>query len=151
MTASGSTNSYRPLYLIACVACAGLMVMAALTGCGGTTMQDCTVTALNISPASATASHTAAAPGNQAVFIAFDAINKLPAGCVALGTGTQAQRVDVKWTVSDTANVKIGNTVGADYGIATCVNAAPSPVTVTASGPNGKGVTITGTSTLTCN
>ena len=154
MSALGSTNSYsyRPFYcFLLCVAFAGLIVMAGTTGCGGTTKLACTTTALNIAPPSATANHAAATPANRAGFSAFNALNTLPAGCVPLGVATQAQRVDLKWTVSDTANVTIGNTVGVDYGIATCVNAAPAPVTVTASGPNEKGVTITGTGTLTCN
>ena len=53
-----------------------------------------------------------------------------------------AIRTDLKWTVSDPANVSIGNTQGMDYGLATCNNAGAGVVTVTATGANVKNATI---------
>jgi hypothetical protein len=113
-------------------------------GCGGKSQVDCTPLDLGVSPQTATADHAAAPPGNQASFIAF---NGLRPGCPPTPGPI---RTDVKWSVSDTVNTKIGNTLNVDYGVATCINATPSPVTVTATGTNGLGATITGTATLAC-
>lgn len=117
-------------------------------GCGGTAAPpppDCsTAVALGIVPNSGAADHLAAPPGNKVSFFASDV---LPDGCIPRPGPI---RQDLHWTVSDTANVSIGNTVNVDYGVATCINAAPAPVTVTATGPNERGATISGTATLAC-
>lgn len=119
-------------------------LIALSAGCGGHSSPDCSFVALFVSPSTATADHLAAAPGNK---ISFVAGNATPAGCIPQ---PEPLRLDLKWSVSDPTNVSIGNTPNVDYGVATCMNAAPAPVTVTASGPNGLGATITGTATLTC-
>jgi hypothetical protein len=122
-----------------------LLFIAGSTGCGGRSSPDCSIaTALAIAPTTATADHLAAAPGNK---ISFVAGNALPNGCPPQ---PGPLRQDLKWSVSDPANVSIGNTLNVDYGVATCINATPAPVTVTASGPNRLGATITGSSSLTC-
>jgi len=127
-----------------------MAMLAALTGCGGhSSTPDCTVNSFNISPATATADHLAAPPGNQVQFFGFDAINTLPPGCSTVAV-TQAARIDLKWVVSDPVNVAIGNTQGVDYGLATCNNATAGAVTITATGPNARNATIAGTATLTC-
>jgi hypothetical protein len=114
-------------------------------GCGGTAPPDCsTAVSLGILPTSGTADHLAAPPGNKVSFLGFDV---LPQGCPPTPGPI---RQDLHWTVSDTANVTIGNTVNVDNGVATCVNAAPGTVTVTATGPNRSGTTISGTAALTC-
>ena len=114
-------------------------------GCGGTAPPDCSnAVSLGILPTSATADHLAAPPGNKVSFLGFDV---LPQGCPPTPGPI---RQDLHWTVSDTANVTIGNTVNVDNGVATCVNAAPGTVTVTAIGPNQRGATISGTAALTC-
>jgi len=116
-------------------------------GCGGKSqVVDCTPLDLGISPQTATADHAAAAPGNQVSFIAFDGLRP---GCPPTPGPI---RTDLKWSVSDTVNTKIGNTLNVDYGVATCINATPSPVTVTATGTNGAGTgaLISGSATLTC-
>jgi hypothetical protein len=116
-------------------------------GCGGKSqVVDCTPLDLGISPQTATADHAAAAPGNQVSFIAF---NGLRPGCPPTPGPI---RTDLKWSVSDTVNTKIGNTLNVDYGVATCINATPSAVTVTATGTNGAGTgtLISGSATLTC-
>lgn len=137
------------LFSVPFIFLAGMVLMAGMTGCGGHSNPDCTVTALNLFPMSGTANHLAASPGNKVQFSGFDALNTLPSGCVTVAI-TQANRIDLKWTVSDTVNVTIGNTQNVDYGQATCVNATAGAVTVTATGPNAKGAMITGTATLTC-
>jgi hypothetical protein len=137
------------LFSIPFIFLAIITVVAGLSGCGGNSTPDCTVTALNLSPTAGTADHAAASPGNQVQFLGFDTLNRLPSGCFTVAV-TQAARLDLKWTVSDATNVTIGNTQNVDYGVATCVNAASGPVTVTATGTNAKGATITGTATLTC-
>jgi hypothetical protein len=116
------------------------------TGCGGSPQPpDCsTAIALGVLPDSGVADHTAAPPGNKVSFFGFDV---LPTGCIPRPGPI---RLDLHWTVSDTANVSIGNTVNVDNGVATCINATPAPVTVTATGPNERGATISGTATLAC-
>jgi len=128
-----------------------LAICATVSGCGGRgNPPNCIVTALNISPAAATANHVSASPGNQAQFFGTDATNLLPPGCSSVGV-TQAMRTDLKWTTSDPANVSIGNTAGVNYGLATCNNATAAAVTITATGPNANNDTIAGTAKLTCN
>lgn len=106
---------------------------------------DCSVAlALAVAPATASADHLAASPGNKVQFVAGD---QPPPGCPPTPGPVRA---DLKWTVSDPVDVTIGNTQGVDYGVATCNNATAGPVTVTATGLNSKGATITGTAMLTC-
>ena len=140
-----SRKHFHPTALIMSLA---LLAPLASTGCGGSTgasSHDCSVAqALDILPNSASADHTAAPPGNKASFNGFDAIAP---GC-PLTPGPL--RTDLKWSVSDPTDVTIGNTANVDYGVATCVNATPGAVTVTATGPNTAGNTISGTATLTC-
>lgn len=129
----------------------GLLLLPALTlillsaGCGGSSPPDCsTALALGVLSSSPAADHLAAPPGNKVSFFGFDV---LPAGCPPTPGPI---RPDLHWTVSDTANVTIGNTANVDYGVATCINATPAPATVTATGTNQRGATISGTATLTC-
>jgi len=123
-----------------------LLLVIVIAGCGGKTQMhvDCTPLSLDVAPQSATADHAAAAPGNKITYVASDSVRP---GCIPTPGPI---RTDLKWSVSDTVNTKIGNTPNVDYGVATCINATPSPVTVTAAGPNGVGTTITGTGTLAC-
>jgi hypothetical protein len=123
------------------------LLVIAVAGCGGKTQMqvNCGVALqLSVAPQSATADHAAASPGNKTSYVAADAP---PPGCIPT---PGPLRTDLKWSVSDTVNTTIGNTPKVDYGVATCINATPSPVTVTAAGPNSLGATITGTATLTC-
>lgn len=123
-----------------------LLLMGLSGGCGGhSTPVDCAVAvALGVLPSPTSADHLAASPGNKVSFVGFDVS---PAGCPPTPGPI---RNDLKWSVSDPANVTIGNTPNVDYGVATCVNATPAPVTVTATGTNSRGATLTGTSVLTC-
>ncbi|MGZ4900906.1 MAG: hypothetical protein ACXV8X_14710 [Candidatus Angelobacter sp.] len=122
-----------------------LLLIVLSAGCGGHSQPDCSLAvALAVAPPTATADHLAAAPGNKISFVASDVS---PAGCIPT---PGPLRLDLKWSVSDPANVSIGNTQNVDYGVATCINATPAPVTVTATGTNKNGATITGTATLAC-
>jgi hypothetical protein len=124
-----------------------LLVVIVSAGCGGTSQRqpDCSVAVgLGVAPNNATADHAAAPPGNKVPFVASDT---LPVGCIPTPGPI---RFDLKWSVSDTVNTKIGNTPNVDYGVATCINATPAPVTVTATGANRLGNTITGTAILAC-
>jgi len=123
-----------------------LLLMALSAGCGGhSTPADCSVAvALSVAPSTATADHLAAPPGNKISFVASD---QPPAGCPPTPGPI---RLDLQWSVSDPANVTIGNTQNVDYGVATCTHATPAPVTITATGANTRGATIMGTATLTC-
>ena len=116
------------------------------TGCGGTAPPNCGLAlGLAVAPPSITLDHLAAPPGNSVTFVGADTV---PKGCIP---PPGPIRLDLHWTVSDTANVTIGNTKNVDYGLATCVHATPVPATVTATGTNSRGDTISGTATLTCN
>lgn len=119
-----------------------LLLASAAIGCG-TTNHDCTMTALSIAPLDATASHTAAAPGNQQQFIASPV---LPAGCppppVPFDFATFA--------VSDPANVSISNAQDQTHGTATCKGATAGPATITATATVGAAA-VTGFARLTCN
>ena len=122
-----------------------LPMVAGSAGCGGHSAPDCSIAvALFVAPNVATADHLAAAPGNK---ISFVGGNVLPDGCPPQ---PGPLRLDLKWSVSDSTNVSIGNTPNVDYGVATCINTTPSPVTVTATGPNKNGATIAGTASLAC-
>lgn len=122
-----------------------LLLVIVSAGCGGKSQVDCSVAlGLSVAPMSATADHAAAAPGNKISFVASDTP---PPGCLPT---PGPLRMDLKWSVSDTVNTTIGNTPNVDYGVATCINTTSSPVTVTATGTNRLGNTITGTATLTC-
>ena len=119
----------------------GLVVM----GCGGSSSPVCKLTTISVSPPTAVANHTAAAPGNMQHFDAFDSTS-IP-GCVHilsnLGTAT--------WSVSDTTNISISNVHDLTYGTATCHGATAGAATVTTTVPVGDGTNVTNTASLTCN
>lgn len=96
-----------------------------------------------MSPATATASHTAAAPGNQQQFSNNPVFHQgCPALPLAFGFAT--------WSVSDPANVSISNAKDSTYGTATCTGATAGPATVTATATLN-GSTVSGSASLTCN
>lgn len=129
----------------------GLLMMLLVIGCGGSTNSStgCSLSAITVSPQSATVDHLAATPANSQVFLAFAQASQ-PSGCVFTTGAIQ----NAAWTVSDPVNASISNShdqLNANYGRATCINATPAPITVTAVAPSGNGSTINGTATLTCN
>jgi hypothetical protein len=122
-----------------------LFLMVLNSGCGGAASPNCGIAVgLAVAPPTASADHLAASPGNKISFVAGDTF---PQGCIPR---PGPLRLDLHWTVSNTTDVTIGNTQNVDYGVATCINATSAPVTVTATGTNGLGNTISGTAALAC-
>jgi len=75
-------------------------------------------------PATATADHTASPPGNQ---VQFSAVVEWPS---PPPPGVCPQIIAVgSWTTSDPVNTSISNQP-ATAGLATCLNATPSPATI---------------------
>jgi hypothetical protein len=98
-------------------------------GCGAAS-PNCTLTPeLGLSPASATANHAAAAPGNQQKFTADEGFTTAQAGC---GVPQIVALVYPAWTVSDPLDVTISSAQDQTNGLAKCVNATAGPVTLTA-------------------
>ncbi len=89
---------------------------------------DCGPVGVSVSPNTATADHTAAQPGNQQQFVAFNSF-PIKQGCPAI---TAAILNNVTWSTSDPGNVSISNTQGPTCGVATCINSVSSAVTITA-------------------
>ena len=120
-----------------------LTTLALLLSSCGTSVHDCTPTPLvvTVSPASATADHTAAPPANQVQFAANVSGGTVPSGCAVPAVAMQLQ-----WAVADTTDVSFGST----NGLATCVNATSGTTTVTATARQGNAQG-SGTATLTCN
>lgn len=114
-----------------------------MAGCGGSSTAACKLTAINVFPNTATASHTAVAPGNTQLFSAF--VGAASGNCAV----QQSNLTNATWTVSDTTNASISNVHDATYGNATCKGATST--TVTATVPAGDGTTVSGTASLTCN
>ncbi|SRR5579859_1734290 len=123
----------------------GLLLPAALIGCGGKSAIICTINSISVSPATATVNHLAAPPGNTQQFSAFQA--SAPSGCSFQLSNLRT----ATWSVSDPVNVSISNVQDNTYGVATCKNATPGAVTVTATVPAGNGTNVTSTASLTCN
>src|SRR5438128_89478 len=91
------------LRTLTCV-CIGLVLIGAF-GCGGAA--DCGPVGVSVSPNTATADHTAAQPGNQQQFVAFNSF-PIKQGCPAI---TAAILNNVTWSTSDPGNVSIRETL----------------------------------------
>jgi hypothetical protein len=127
---------------------AGLWLLYFVTmGCGGPSpiTLACKITAINVSPASATISHTAPSPGNTQHFDAF--ASAVSPGCVV----SQSNLTTGTWSVSDNINVSISNVQGATFGTATCNGPTSGAAIVTATVPVGDGTSVVNTAALTCN
>jgi hypothetical protein len=143
LNAAANAGSVKP-YLLFFPA---LLLLALSAGCGSNSAAavDCSAaTSLTVAPPGGSANHVSAPPGNKVQFVAA---NQFPATCTGASSSI---RNDLTWTLSDTTNATIGNTLNVDYGIATCNNTAPGVITVTATGTNARSVAITGTATLLC-
>lgn len=128
-----------------------LLVLSSALGCGGVIIISgaiCFTTAINVSPQSVTIDHTALPPANSQIFVAFQ--SNVPSGCPF----TQASLQNAVWSISTTADANISNSHdqnNINYGRATCINSASSPIMVTATVPSGNGATtVSATATLTC-
>lgn len=117
-------------------------------GCGGGTMNnpDCGVASVAVTPATATADHAAAPPGNQVVFQG-KLVQKLNPGCPAI----TAPQTGFNWATSDPTDVTLipdQPVIGA--ATAVCKNATPGAVAITATTPNSPTPSPSGTAMLTC-
>ncbi|HUN87763.1 MAG TPA: hypothetical protein VMU28_03170 [Terriglobales bacterium] len=88
----------------------------------------CVITAA-ILPATATADHSASAPANQVQFSEKQTLS--PTGCVPPPEPAEALACLPNWTTSDTVNTSVSET-----GLATCLNATPTPATIKQTCPN---------------
>jgi len=134
----------------ACLSIFGFLCLAgALSGCaagaGGTS--GCTITTtLAVGPASGTADHSAAAPGNQQKFTATELSSSITPGCAVPAV---VPIVYPAWTSSDPIDVTVSSAADSTNGLATCVNATLAPVTLTATTGTGANAQ-TAKVTLTC-
>jgi len=123
--------------LIAFLFCASFIIAGSASAYAG----ECTVTALNVAPPSATADHAAAAPANGQIFTASNHFT---------GSGPCTQNasmmVNANWTVSD-PSVHLSATEGSHV-TATCTATLDKPVTVTATAVSDP--KLTGQAMLTC-
>jgi len=117
------------------------MAFVSTIGCGGGS-PDCGVNGLNVTPASATANHVAAPPGNGQVFSASFLFKNNP-GCPAV----TAALVNSNWTASD-PSVQL-SAPQATQVTATCTAGIALPVTISATPVSG--AMFTGKASLTCN
>lgn len=97
-----------------------------LTSCGGGSMASCSIST-SVVPMSATADHTAPAPGNQ---VKFSVSSKVSGMCPMTpdSSGT--------WSTSDPTDVSLNNisAQAANTITATCVNATATPANISNSG-----------------
>ncbi len=120
---------------IACLLCLALSLVACGGGYSSSTDPKGCQKNISVDPLSATADHTAIAPGNQATFLA-SYIYTGPA-CPALPA--MNGNVDATWTTSDTVNTTIApqkTSIGTN-GLATCTGATSTAATITATSPEG--------------
>lgn len=85
--------------------------------------------AFNASPATATANHTAAAPGNQQKFNAIISPTVSPAGCPL---PAYEVLVSPTWTNPDPLDISISSAQDETNGTATCNSSTSGAVTLTA-------------------
>ncbi|HEV7675406.1 MAG TPA: hypothetical protein VGQ12_12815 [Candidatus Angelobacter sp.] len=119
------------------VLCSAMISLSVLsTGCGGTSSNNCIITA-NITPASAIGDHSSS-PANLVQF-----------STTGSASGNCPMRPDTvgTWSTSDPGNTSISNQAGT-VGLATCLGTTTTPAAISNSGTiRGKGFT---SATLTC-
>jgi hypothetical protein len=137
---SHRTNLARTLFGVLAVGVGGVTTGGTLTGCGAPTNVNNCVLRQGVVPTTAVASHTAAAPGNQATFdVGF--VDVAP-GCAV--PAYIANPASFTWVSSDPVNAPISN-VAATAGVATCVGTTMIPATISVSSEANVQV-----ATLTC-
>lgn len=121
-----------------------LSAVLMLVGCGSSS-HDCTPTPLvvTVSPSSATANHTAAAPGNQAQFTFTTTGGEVGSSCAVSNQAV----VETQWASTDSTDISFSDP---SKGLATCTGATSGAATVSVT--TGKNGAIgKGTASLTCN
>src|ERR1700674_5748094 len=100
-----------------------LLLSALIATCCGTSSDTCVITT-GIAPQNATADHSAAAPGNE---VQFSLSSSVKGNCPL-----SPDLVGV-WSTTDPVNTTISNQAPTQ-GLATCLNATPTPATISNSG-----------------
>jgi hypothetical protein len=130
--------------------CLGMLVgFAVASGCGGeSATQKCELTIVTtVAPASATANHSAAPPGNQVQFVETDAPTA-PAGCAV---PAWIVRDFPAWSNPDPIDITISSADDATNGAAVCKGATAGAVTLTSTMNPGNGnAPVTRSVQLTC-
>jgi hypothetical protein len=145
--ASYQHDTLHPIMKPLLTAISTLLTSGSLLGCGG--HPDCsTYAVLSAGPETATANHSAKAPGNTTLFQAA-VTQKLVHTSSSCALPALSMIVQPNWTVSDPSKATISSAKDATNGLATCLAASITPITVTATDA-GTSATLTATATLTC-
>ena len=128
-----------PWRLLACFLLSAALLAAA--GCGGSSSNNCTVTALNVTPSSMTVNHTAAPPANSQVFTSTGLFTGN-----GVCTANAAAAVSSNWTASD-PSIHLSASPATQIA-ATCTATLTSPATIRAVAASDQ--TLTGQASLTC-
>jgi hypothetical protein len=117
-----------------------------VVGCGGSGGGCSTIMALQVGPATGSADHAAAAPGNQFHFESDTAEQIVPGSGSNCAISAIALAVAPTWTSSDPVNVPVTNSTTPQIdGTVTCKAATANPVTLTAvfgTGPSAQTKTV---------
>ena len=125
-----------------------VMLVPLLSGCGSASPA-CkpVVYQIEVLPSSAVADHAASSPSNQAKYLETSTPQAGPNSCPVPAVIPVLQPV---WSLSDTVNAQISNLNDSTNGTATCLAAASTPITVTATLGSGLTASVR-TASLTCN
>ena len=140
---SHRANAVRMLFAASILGLASTTAAGLLTGCGAVPQSakvSCTLTQA-VLPATATADHSAASPGNQQAFnVGF--ASAIP-GCPYPLTNVIAGPQNYLWVSSDPIHAPISNAKDATAGVATCVGATTATISTSPAGSSTP-------ATLTC-
>jgi hypothetical protein len=117
-----------------------------LVGCGAGSPNCVYSTYLELSPKTATADHSAAAPGNQQQFTSESGETAKGTDCAVPLVVEQVRPV---WTNPEPLEISISSANDSTNGLATCLAATNGPITLTATTGSGKSAA-TATASLTC-
>jgi hypothetical protein len=133
----------RSLFGVLVLGVAGTTAGGMLAGCGAppeAAKINCTLTQ-GVLPATATANHTAASPGDQQAFnVGYVSVTQ---GCAVPATNVIAGPQSYVWVSSDPVNAPISNAKDVTAGVATCVGATTATISTSP-------VNSIATATLTC-
>lgn len=115
--------------------------LLASVSCGGSSSNNCKLTALNVTPPSMTVNHAAAPPANSQ---SFNSSGLLTGNGVC--TGNTAVLISSNWTASD-PSIQLSASPATQV-TATCTAALANPATIRAVAANDP--TLTGQASLTC-
>lgn len=100
-----------------------VLLCASMAACGGASSDTCMITT-GITPPNATADHNGTVPGNE---VQFSLSSTVKGNCPLIPDFLGV------WLTSDSVNTTISNQAPTQ-GLATCLNATPTPATISNSG-----------------